>query len=142
MVDNEFIKIEFEKYRLWIQKRNELSEKLIPISDELYDLKGINYAANNIHITRDLRALELKKLDLIEKKDLIENQIQDINNHINYLYKLSDKAVGMERTFIVAHYFEYKSHTKIAEEYHYSRRTVGYIIDRGFRRIAKALEVK
>ena len=69
MVDNEFIKIEFEKYRLWIQKRNELSEKLIPISDELYDLKGINYAANNIHITRDLRALELKKLDLIDYID-------------------------------------------------------------------------
>lgn len=140
MVDSEFVKIEFEKYRLWIRKKKELTDKLKSLEEELYELKGINYVANNIKILRDQKALEYKKLDLIERKDLIEKQIAEVDKHIDYLVLLADKTIGMERIFIIAHYFQFKSHSEIAEEYNYSRRSVGYIIDRGFKRIAYDLE--
>lgn len=142
MVDNEFIKKEFEKYKLWIRKKEELIKKYDNLSEELYSIQAINYSATSIKKLRDHKKAELYKIDLIQRKAEVEKKMEEIDNHINYLKMLTNHLIGLERTFIVSHYFEGLSHSDLAEEFNYSRRTIGYTIDRGFKRIAEELEDK
>lgn len=142
MVDNEFVKKEFEKYKLWIRKKEELTAKFNDLSEELYSIQAINYSATSIKKLRDQKKAELYRIDLIQRKAEVEKKLEEIDNHINYLKLLTNHLIGLERTFIISHYFNLLSHSEIAEEFNYSRRTVGYIIDRGFKRIASELEDK
>lgn len=140
MVDNELVKKEFEKYNLWIRKREELTIIFNELADELYSIQGINYVANSIKKIRDQKKVELYRLDLIQRKDKIEKKIEEVNGRIDYLWKLTNLTSGADRLFIIEHYMKGRSHTEIAEEYKYSRRSVGYVINRGFKEIAEKLE--
>lgn len=80
---SDLLKIEIKAYRYYLERREELKDKIDAIHYELTGVKGIRYdkqaTSYNPHLAEE------KRLDLIEQKDRLEKELKRIEAQISYI---------------------------------------------------------
>lgn len=120
---------ELESYQVNIAQLNKLKLQLEEVENKLYEVSAIQYD-KELGNSSDQEAMELKKLELIEKKDKLEMLVGIFNVKVLYIDSILSKLTEKDRILIQKHFFEGKSYTELAEEYHYSERNMRYMVDK------------
>lgn len=117
-------KLDLRTLPLLKKKREGLALQLEEVVYNLQNVRGIDTAKEPLHIAKDIR------LQLIERKDDLQAQIDKVNDRIDDIYKkLGYFSKPMQRA-LVAIYCDRIPVVKVAEKYGYSESTFRRIINR------------
>ena len=112
-------KAQLTKFKLELE---EIENKLMGVSAIRYD--------KELGATHDQEQMELYKLDLLDRKGVLEMLIGIFKVKVLYIDSILEKIPDEDKKLIQKHFFEGQSYAKLAEEYHYSERNMRYMVDK------------